>query len=133
MTNIPAFNFPEFHRVAGILRAQGYNLVNPAELDEEIERKEAEASPDGKHRGLKHVKTWADCLRRDIEIVADNNCVGVIVMDGWENSQGAQFETYVAYKLRMPIYRFLETARDEFTLVEIQRGPSLAAAGVVDG
>lgn len=132
MSNIPAFNFPEFHRIAAILRDSGINLVNPAELDEEIERERAEASPDGTHDAS--LKTWADCLRRDVEIVTNPNCRGVIVIDGWERSSGAQFETYVANKLSLPILKYTDypTAPENFSLRAINRRFALEAAGIVD-
>lgn len=134
MSNIKAFNFPKFRRIATFLREKGYNICNPAELDHELARMEAEQSPDGSHRRLTYNKTWAECLRRDIDIVADDKCVGVIVMGGWEHSQGAQFETYVAYKLRKPIYLFEDDLDGEdVVLTQINRRAALEAAGVVDG
>lgn len=139
MSNLPGFNFAEFEEKSTILRSQGYNIVNPAELDHEKERRRAAASPDGSHRKLVEsggkIKTWAECLRRDIEVVAHENCVGVILLPGWEKSQGAQFETYVAYKLKKPLYMLNIDYRNQkrsVNLIEIDRRAALEAAGVED-
>jgi hypothetical protein len=131
MTNIPQFNFPAFDAAAKVLRDAGYNLVNPAELDEEIERKEAYESPDGSHTGLPHVKTWRQCLRRDIDIVLDDNCVGMICLDGWEKSGGARMETYVATATGVPLYEyFYDEDLGEHMLVLVDRTEALREAGV---
>lgn len=140
MSNLPKFNFPAFMEHAGKLRETGLNICNPAEFDHEIARSIL-ASKDGSHRKLSanlkkrglNALTWADCLRRDIVYVGNPNCQGVIVMDGWEFSQGAQFETYVAYKLLKPVQK-LEYAQDGTPVLEaIDRRSALDAAGVIDG
>lgn len=137
MSNLPKFNFPEFMRYAQALRNQGYNICNPAEFEHEIAR--AVMSNDtGSHKklaeflGAQGIKapTWADCLKRDTDYVEHDKCVGVICMPGWEHSQGAQFETYVAWKFFKPIHAF---DIDSFTLERIDRGEALMAAGVADG
>ena len=33
MTNIPQFNYPRFFELAKVLRAEGYTIISPAELD----------------------------------------------------------------------------------------------------
>lgn len=124
MTNLPAFNFPAFHEAAAILRQQGYNVINPAELDNEKVRAAAEASPDGKHAG-----TWKESLRRDIPIILNDNCVGLFVLPHWEHSEGAQFETYTAYKLRIPIFKFQGVNN---TLITVNRREALYALGIDD-
>lgn len=130
MSTIPKFNFPAFHDAAERLRRAGYNVVNPAELDSEIERSAAESSPDGAFTAS--VKTWKECLRRDVAIVLDPNCVGVVLLDGWENSKGARMETYNAAALELPLYRYEKTAPDEVTLVEVVRSDALRFAGITD-
>jgi hypothetical protein len=93
MTGIPAFNFPAFHRAAASLHASGYEVVNPAEMDE------ADATP----------MTWEQYLRRDIRVLLD--CEAIALLPGWENSRGAKLEAHVALALGMrPIYLTSEAA-----------------------
>lgn len=150
MSNYPGFNFDAFHATAKVLRDQGYNVVNPAELDHEIARA-AKSNAEGSHKLLTatlaeqgiDVPTWADCLDRDLQIIRNPNCVGVIAIEGWEHSQGAQWETYTAYKLFKPIYVFsveagvtqsvvgdTPTLTPHLTLID--RRDALDAAGVRD-
>lgn len=98
MTGIPKFNFPMFAAVAAELRAQGWEIVSPAEMDgPEIEKiavasKNGQLDANGKIAG----QTWGDLLARDVKIVADE-VKGVIVLPGWEKSRGARLEVFVAY------------------------------------
>ncbi len=135
MSGLPGYNFAAFHKAAGALRAQGYNIINPAELNHEIMRAVSRhMTKAGKElnsvltkHGIK-VPSWDDCLKRDLDIVSDHNCIGIICIDGWELSRGAQFETYVANKWGKPIMVY----RGNNTLEQIVRRAALDAAGVID-
>jgi hypothetical protein len=86
MTGIPEFNYPEFNRVAKLLRDKGLLVINPAEMDGAV--------------GTGH--PWDFYLRRDLVLVAEK--VGrVVLLSGWQNSHGASLEKYVAEKLRCEI------------------------------
>jgi hypothetical protein len=85
MTSIPEFNFPAFHRAAVSLRASGYTVINPAELDE------ADSTP----------KEWHEYLRRDLaELV---KCDTIAMLPGYEKSKGARLEKHVAEELGMRV------------------------------
>lgn len=99
MTGKPQFNFPDFDRMAGLLRANGYEVVNPAELDDPKSRAAALASVDGALGSLKTGETWGDFLSRDVKLIADGGIDGVVVLLGWEKSRGARLETFVARAL----------------------------------
>lgn len=84
MSNMPEFNFPAFHAAAATLRAEGLDVLNPAELDE------ADDVPPGG-------RPWEDYLRRDIRALMD--CRGIALLPGWEKSRGACLEAHVAQAL----------------------------------
>lgn len=91
MTGIPQFNFPAFHRAAASLRASGYEVINPAEMDA------ADPAP----------MTWEQYLRRDIQVLV--GCDQIALLPGWENSRGAKLEKHIADALGMrPIFVSLE-------------------------
>ncbi len=76
MTGLPLLNFPAFHAAAASLRALGYDIVNPAEINTD------------------QAATWEDCLRADIEQLV--TCEAIALLPGWENSRGAKRELYEA-------------------------------------
>lgn len=87
MTGYPQHNHPAFHRTAARLRAAGYEVVNPAELDDSEEER----------------LSWEDYLRRDLTELL--KCGGIATLPGWANSRGARLEIDVADRLSMPINR----------------------------
>lgn len=94
MSGIPQFNFPTFIRVAEKLRAGGWNVVSPAELDavNGID-KQAMDSTDGD--AAKLTQTWGDLLSRDVKLIADEGIEGIAFLPGWEKSRGARLEASV--------------------------------------
>lgn len=126
MTSIPQFNIPEFDRVANELRALGFDIVSPAELDDEETRRISLASPDGALATLEtHNKTWGDFLARDVKLLADEGIQGVVVLPGWERSRGARLETFVASRMvGLPILRYSPDwlpHMDEVSLTDLSR------------
>ena len=114
MTGIPSFNFPAFMAAAEVLRGLGYDVVSPAEMDDEETAAAAMASPDGAvGSGSVDGETWGDFLARDIKLIADGAerqwidsadeafsksrlpIDGLVMLPGWENSRGARLEAFV--------------------------------------
>lgn len=83
MTGIEALNFPAFHRAAAHFRAQGIEVVNPAEINEDPSA------------------GWVECMRNDIrELVT---CDSIVMLPGWERSKGASLEHYIARQLELRV------------------------------
>jgi hypothetical protein len=83
MTGLPSHNFPAFHAEAARLRKLGYEVVNPAELNQ---------TPG----------TWLECMRIDIcQLVL---CDGLVVLPGWDRSTGARLEHHIAMTLGLPCF-----------------------------
>lgn len=81
MSGLPYLNFPAFHAQAASLRAQGFDVVNPAEIDPV------------------HGKPWEIYMRQDIAQLV--TCQGIALMPGWEKSRGARLEAHIAEQLGM--------------------------------
>ena len=95
MRGIEHYNFPEFHKQTEWLRAQGWTIFSPAERDEQDERLSSEAG-------------WADGVGLDYFMQFDLAAVcthdAVILMKGWEGSQGARLEAMVAVEIGHPVF-----------------------------
>jgi hypothetical protein len=84
MTGYPEQNFPLFHAETARLRALGFEIVNPAELNE---------GSDG---------DWLACMRVDIVHVV--YCDGIALLPGWEQSRGAPIEHRLMRDLGLRVY-----------------------------
>lgn len=85
MTGVPLFNHPAFHAAAKKLREQGHEVINPAELDEEIGTDEP----------------WDVYLRRDLAMLV--TCDAIALLPGWEKFRGARLEKHVACELGLRV------------------------------
>lgn len=86
MSGIVDHNFPAFHAAAKRLRAKGFTVINPAEINADA---------------VDVVRPWAWYMRRDIaELV---KCHTIYLLPGWENSKGAMLERHIAERLGMHV------------------------------
>lgn len=109
MTGFPQFNFPAFFEGAEVLRAWGFDVVSPAELDNESTRAAALASVDGAPgTGSANGEVWEDFLARDIILLAQavNPIQAGVFLDGWTKSRGANLEAAVLKSLGKGVYRY---------------------------
>lgn len=83
MSGFPEHNFPAFNAEAKRLRALGYEVVNPAELNPGDEG------------------DWNACMRTDITALMA--CDTLALMAGWEGSNGAHLEVHIAHRVGMDI------------------------------
>lgn len=86
MTGVKRKNYAEFNWAAWLLRQDGYEIVNPWELDYEDKKS----------------ITWENFLRRDI--AAMMACTGVATLPSWKKSRGSRLEVYIAKALKWPIH-----------------------------
>lgn len=87
MSGYPAMNHPAFHQWAKTLRAEGFKVVNPAELDEEMGQED------------KVELLYA----RDLPFLAQ--CDGGAAMPGWRSSKGATWEAgLLGVLMKRPVF-----------------------------
>lgn len=103
MQGIPHFNFPRFNAVAKALRSNGHTVFNPAERD--IERHGgtdiAAANSSGSLAEAKadHGFDLRTALREDTQFICcEATCI--VMLPGWEKSNGAQAEHRLAVALQ---------------------------------
>lgn len=97
MRGYPQYNTPAFREAASRLRANGYNIISPAELDSPSIQAAAQASLDGKEcdaTGQIGGETPGQILGRDVQVIMD--CVtGIALLPDWWKSRGARLEVFV--------------------------------------
>ena len=93
MSGIPDLNFPAFHAKAAELRAAGYVVINPAEINGGADELVACASMTPEELQAH----WQKCMRKDITELC--TCDGIAMLDGWTRSKGATLEHHVARSL----------------------------------
>jgi hypothetical protein len=94
MTGLPDSNYPAFHRAAAMLRAMGWQVTNPAENTPPNDR-----------------PTWDDWMALSLPQV--RAAAMVVLLPGWEHSQGARDERAEADRLGIPVYTLAEVLAGE--------------------
>lgn len=91
------YNFPLFHHVTHVLRGKGWEIVSPAELDEDLG-----FNPDLslKDNGF----DLHEAMRRDIEALL--TCDSIILLPDWRNSPGACLELEVARAVGLSAFAY---------------------------
>ena len=85
MTGLPEWNYPAFNAAAAELRAEGHEVVNPAEMGERYgTADEINADP----------QKFADLIIEELDALA--TCDAIYLLPGWEKSPGTRRELEVA-------------------------------------
>jgi hypothetical protein len=124
MSGIPQFNIPLFREATELLRKRGYEVVSPAEVDEQhglpnallMTFENGDITALEKQSG----QTWGDMMARDVKIIGDGGITDIVVLPGWENSKGARLEVFVGL-LAKCIVREYQNDKFGMTLNEIPR------------
>ena len=89
MRGLPDFNYAAFHKAAFDMRALGHQVFNPAE-----------------HHYAYEIGGIDGCLALDFQVLIGLCHEGVVVLDGWERSNGARAEVFCTLALGRPVYRW---------------------------
>lgn len=101
MRGIPHFNFPAFDAATAQLRRRGHTVFNPAEHDRETHGEDfADGNLNGSEEDASqtHGFNLREALLADLTWIAQN-ADAIAVLDGWENSKGANAEVALARAL----------------------------------
>lgn len=96
------FNFPAFFDAAEKLRKTGLSIKSPAEHDIELgftdwATAEVFAVPG---YGL------ADAIKWDLEVLCSEECLGIILLPGWQESSGASLELHTVQFLGKDVFEY---------------------------
>lgn len=81
MTGFKDYNYPMFNDAAKKLRAEGFEVVNPAEFPKQ--------------------KSWNDYMKYALGKIPE--CDTIVTLPGWIRSRGAKKEIYEAERLCMGV------------------------------
>jgi len=84
MRGYPEFNFPHFNEMADMLRENGWDAVNPVDIN-----------PDPN-------TPYSECMKHDIRELLD--CDAIYMLEGWGDSQGATLEYTIATTIGLDVY-----------------------------
>lgn len=98
------FNFPLFMAAAELLRESGFEVVNPAELDED------EGFFEGTDKETFSVTSGARAkyMVRDLPHVVE--CEAIALLPGWQESTGSNIELLTALVCGREVWEFFEDA-----------------------
>lgn len=97
MRGYQRYNFEAFEGACKTLRAQGYTVISPHEIDLHLG-----FDPDKPLDQQNGNFSLTKFLRRDIDSIIDAHAV--VTLPGYENSVGATMELAVAKFLEKPVY-----------------------------
>jgi hypothetical protein len=91
------FNFAAFDAAEACLRLQGWEVINPAQMDREVgfDPNRDEATPE----------FMRAAIARDVDAIY-SKADAVALLPGWERSVGATAEMHLARWCRKPVYLF---------------------------
>lgn len=92
MTGYPGLNFEAFNNAAASLRALGWEVVNPVDIN-----------PDP-------TSDWLDCIAADL--LAMRGCTAIVFLPGYEGSYGARIEELAAEKLNLHFYNIEDLTKE---------------------
>lgn len=90
------YNFPAFHEAAKVLRAEGWEVLSPAEIDND------EGFDENTPEDTLTKQHLIDFLMRDIKIVTEVDAI--CMLPGHRTSYGACVELAMAHYLKLPVY-----------------------------
>lgn len=116
MRGIPEYNYPAFMEAAERLRALGFEVFNPAEMD--IEDTEDYAARTLQEQVIHDTAIAArHFARRDIDVILNDMKAEdgdfIVTLPEWKSSMGALAEVQVAQWVSLPI-RTMESVEAEF-------------------
>lgn len=105
MQGKPLYNFPLFDEVSASLKRDGYEPVNPAELDRQ-------AGFDPANGDVVTPEFLEQARKRDLEALL--TCDGILLLPGWEGSKGARAEHAVALWAGLDAFLWIDGAAWQF-------------------
>ncbi len=107
MRGVEEYNYPEFMRVAKVLRDIGYEVFNPAEMDIAKDSEDYTVLTIDQQNQTDSPARRRKFARRDLEVLlyelrAEDGDI-LMTLENWEFSGGANAEVAVAHWVSLPV------------------------------
>lgn len=112
MTGYKDLNHPLFHAETARLRALGYTVINPAEINGDQDAK------------------WEDCMRQDIAQLV--TCDGMALLPMWTTSKGARLEVHIGTQLGLSIKMASELQQRPYLATYVNKFTGMSPRAVSD-
>lgn len=89
MSHFPDMNKPAFCDSCERLRALGYDVKSPHEVQIQVDPNWTD------------YQIWEAYMKADLALLLE--CKSVVVLPHWQSSRGAQLEVHLAHALKMPV------------------------------
>lgn len=112
MRGLHRYGFPIFHHAAHVLRGKGWEIISPAEMDEDLGFN-PDLSLEDNNFNLQ------EAMHRDISALL--RCDSIVLLPNWRNSEGAKLELAIAQALGLSVFSYSEgklTSLDGETICE---------------
>lgn len=105
MRGRPNWNYDAFFKAEQQLKASGWDVVNPATLDENYEDTKDLGTPEDfdPTKNKYHKDVNRRIMRRDVDVICDQ-CDAIYMLNDWEVSRGACAEFYLSAAIGLDIY-----------------------------
>lgn len=104
MRNRVLFNFPAFDAAAADLRARGFHVISPADLDRAAGFDPRRLPKDWDWGTLPDGFELIHAAQRDLEALL--SCEAIHLLPGWEASKGANAELAVAHWIGLKVFDY---------------------------
>ena len=105
MRGKPDWNYDAFNKTEKMLSKIGWNVINPATLDEnsrEAQSLNCNSTDFDPDENAIHRDVNRKIMKRDLDAICDK-CDAIYMLEGWQMSQGACAEFYLSCSLGLTV------------------------------
>ena len=105
MRGKPDWNYDAFNKTEKMLSKIGWNVINPATLDEnsrETQNLNCNSTDFDPDENAIHRDVNRKIMKRDLDAICDK-CDAIYMLEGWQMSQGACAEFYLSCSLGLTV------------------------------
>ena len=105
MRGKPDWNYDAFNKTEKMLSKIGWNVINPATLDEnsrETQSLNCNSTDFDPDENAIHRDVNRKIMKRDLDAICDK-CDAIYMLEGWQMSQGACAEFYLSCSLGLTV------------------------------